>query len=102
MGCGKSLQGIGEFLQRFENWILAQIGECQTDMVGMVKGVVAYDVVFKTANEFLVGHVSLVRFVGHVKTAHFRLIVDISTHVAVPYPRPAPVMDSRGAAVPTG
>ena len=36
---GESLQGGGEFFQRFEDGIVAEVGEGHADVVGVVEGV---------------------------------------------------------------
>ena len=55
-GGGESLQSVGKLLQRLQNRIFAQIGECQANVIGVMKRVFGNGTPLEAANEFLVAH----------------------------------------------
>src|SRR5882762_1962820 len=55
-GGGESFQGRGKSLQGRKSRIFAQIGKRQADMVNLVERVFRNSIIFKTLNDFLMGH----------------------------------------------
>ena len=51
-----ALQGLGESVERFQRRVLTKISKCQPHVIGMMKSILRYLVVFKLPDEFLIVH----------------------------------------------
>jgi hypothetical protein len=53
---GELLQGSGKFFQGFEQRILAEVGEGQADVVGVVERLWGKRTAFELCDQFLISH----------------------------------------------